>query len=69
VADAENDFSDLEKQNLKTLERCRDAKIAAARRKSHPVHGQQVEEESTGQKILRGLRTWQDAGAPMPPHP
>lgn len=67
--DAEAEFSDLENQNLKVLERCRDAKIAAARRNSHPVHGQQVEEESTGQKILRGLRTWQDAGAPMPPHP
>jgi hypothetical protein len=25
--------------------------------------------ESTGEKILRGIRTWQDLGGPMPPHP
>jgi hypothetical protein len=67
--DVENEFSDLEKQNLKVLGRCRDAKLAAARRKSSPVHGQGVQEESTGEKILRGIRTWQDLGAPMPPHP
>src|SRR5437762_760829 len=33
LTDAEVEFSDLEKQNLKVLQRCRDAKIAAARRK------------------------------------
>jgi len=69
LADAEVEFSDLEKQNLKVLERCRDAKIAASRRKSRPVHAEKVEEENTGQKILRGFRAWQDAGAPVPPHP
>jgi hypothetical protein len=69
LADAEVEFSDLEKQNLKVLQRCRDAKVAAARRKSRPVHGEKAEEETTGQKILRGFRAWQDAGAPVPPHP
>jgi YARHG domain len=68
-ADVEAEFTDLEKQNLKVLQRCRDAKVAAARRKSRPVHGEKAEEETTGQKILRGFRAWQDAGAPMPPHP
>jgi len=65
----ETEFSDLEKQNLKVLGRCRDAKLAAAKHKSHPVRAQAVQEESTGDKILRGLRTWQDMGGPMPPHP
>jgi hypothetical protein len=65
----EPEFSDLEKQNLKVLGRCRDAKLAAAKHKSRPVRAQPVQEESTGDKILRGLRTWQDMGAPMPPHP
>jgi hypothetical protein len=65
----ETEFSDLEKQNLKVLGRCRDAKLAAARHKSRPVRGEKVEEESTGEKILRGIRTWQDLGGPMPPHP
>jgi len=69
LTDAEVEFSDLEKQNLKVLQRCRDAKIAAARRKSRPVRGEKADEETTGQKILRGFRAWQDAGAPMPPHP
>src|SRR6266513_76360 len=68
-ADAEVEFSDLEKQNLKVLQRCRDAKVAAAHRKSRPVRGEKAEEETTGQKILRGFRAWQDAGAPVPPHP
>ena len=68
-ADVEVEFSDLEKQNLKVLQRCRDAKVAAARRKSHPVRGERADEETTGQKILRGFRAWQDAGAPMAPHP
>jgi hypothetical protein len=68
-ADVEAEFTDLEKENLKVLQRCRDAKVAAARRKSRPVHGEKVDEETTGQKILRGFRAWQDAGAPVPPHP
>ena len=67
--DIETEFSDLEKQNLKVLGRCRDAKLAAAKHKSRPVRTQPVQEESTGEKILRGLRTWQDMGGPMPPHP
>jgi hypothetical protein len=69
LADAEVEFTDLEKQNLKVLQRCRDAKIAASRRASRPARGERVEEETTGQKILRGIQTWQNLGAPMPPHP
>jgi hypothetical protein len=67
--DAETEFSDLEKSNLKTLQRCRDAKIASSKRKSRPARGQKVEEETTGEKVLRGIRQWQEMGAPMPPHP
>jgi hypothetical protein len=69
LADAEAEFNDLEKQNLKVLQRCRDAKVAASRRKSRPARGERAEEETTGQKILRGIQTWHDLGAPMPPHP
>jgi hypothetical protein len=68
-ANAEGEFSDLETQNLKVLQRCRDSKIAAAHHKSHQVRGQRVEEETTGQKVMRGLQIWQDMGAPLPPHP
>jgi len=28
-----------------------------------------VHEESVGEKVMRGIRNWQDSGAPMPPHP
>lgn len=65
----ETEFSELEKQNLKVLGRCRDAKLAAAKHKSRPVRGQPVQEESVGEKVMRGIRTWQDLGGPMPPHP
>jgi YARHG domain len=67
-ADAEGEFSDLEKQNLKVLRQCREAKSASAHHKTsnRPQHH---EEESTGSKVLRGLRMWQESGAPMPPHP
>jgi hypothetical protein len=67
----ETEFSDLEKQNLKVLGRCRDAKLAAAKHKSRSVRGERVQEdeEPTGEKILRGIQTWQDLGGPMPPHP
>ena len=65
----QNEFTDLEKANLKVLRRCRDAKVAAAHRQSRPVRAEHAEEETTGQKILRGFRTWQDSGGPMPPHP
>jgi len=67
--DVKNEFSDLEKANLQVLERCRDAKIAASRRTSRPVRGQKAEDESTAEKVMRGIRTWQDLGGPMPPHP
>jgi YARHG domain len=68
-SNAEQEFSDLEKQNLKVLQQCRDAKLAASRRRSSPVRTQRVREETTGEKVLRGLQMWQDAGAPLPPHP
>ena len=68
--DIETEFSDLEKQNLKVLGRCRDAKLAAAKHKSRTVRAQQpAQEESVGEKVMRGIRAWQDAGGPMPPHP
>jgi len=67
--DVKNEFSDLEKANLQVLERCRDAKIAASRRTSRPVRGQKAEEQSTAEKIMQGIKTWQDLGAPLPPHP
>jgi YARHG domain len=69
LTEVKDEFSDLEKENLKVLERCRDAKTAASRRTSRPVRGQRAEEESTAEKIMRGIKTWQDFGAPMPPHP
>jgi hypothetical protein len=65
----ETEFSDLEKQNLKVLGRCRDAKLAATKHKSRPVPRQPVQEESVGEKVMRGIRAWQDAGGAMPPHP
>jgi hypothetical protein len=66
----EPEFSDLEKQNLKVLGRCRDAKLAAAKHRSRPtVRGQPVQEESVGEKVMRGIRAWQDSGGPMPPVP
>ena len=68
LGEIENEFSDLEKQNLKVLQRCRDPKIAEASRKSRPVRDE-GDEEPTSQKILRGIQTWQGFGAPIPPHP
>ena len=65
----ETEFSDLEKQNLKVLGRCRDTKLTAAKHKSRPVRTQPAQEESVGEKVMRGIRAWQDAGGPMPPHP
>ena len=65
----ETEFSDLEKQNLKVLDRCRDAKLAVAKHKSRTVRGQHVQEESVGQKVMRGIRNWQDSGGPMPSWP
>jgi hypothetical protein len=65
----EPEFTDLEKQNLKVLGRCRDAKLASAKHKSRPARAQHVQEESVGEKVMRGIRAWQDAGAPLPPHP
>ena len=65
----ETEFSDLEKENLKVLGHCRDAKLAAAKHKSQPVRAQPAQEESVGEKVMRGIRAWQDAGGPMPPHP
>jgi len=49
----ESEFSDLEKQNLKVLKRCRDAKLAANRQ--HVVHGERVPEESKTEHFLKGV--------------
>jgi hypothetical protein len=54
--DIEGEFSDVEKNNLAVLRRCRDAKIAAGRRIApKPIRGQPVEEESDGQRFIRGV--------------
>jgi len=56
VDNVESEFSDVEKNNLAVLKRCRDAKIAAARRTEHKaIRGERVEEESDGQRVLRGV--------------
>jgi hypothetical protein len=54
--DVEKELSDLEKENLSVLRRCRDAKIAASHR-SRPkaIKGEQVEEESEGHRFLRNV--------------
>ena len=49
------EFSDVEKQNIAVLRRCRDAKIAAARRPQRKaIRGEPVDEDE-GQRALRGL--------------
>ncbi|MGH9807909.1 MAG: YARHG domain-containing protein [Terriglobia bacterium] len=54
--DIEKEFSDVEKHNVEVLRRVRDAKVAAAHRpESRPIHGQPVDEESNGQRVLRGV--------------
>lgn len=63
--DIEKEFSDLEKENLKVLGRCRDAKLATAHRKSRPSRGERAHEEPTGEQITR--RILQGLGAPIPP--
>jgi hypothetical protein len=53
----ESQFSELEKENLKVLARCRDAKVAAAKRNHapHAVRGQRVQEPSPGEQFMRSL--------------
>ena len=51
----ESEFSDVEKQNLKVLARCRDAKVAATHRHRQSGHNQPVEEESLGNRFLRDV--------------
>jgi len=63
----EQEFSDLEKENLKVLERCRDAKLAAARRKSRSVRGQRVRDDDdgpNGEQIMR--RVFEGLGGVTP---
>jgi hypothetical protein len=51
-----SEFSDVEKHNIATLRRCRDAKVAAAHRpQRHAIRGEPVEEESEGQRAVRNL--------------
>jgi hypothetical protein len=61
----ETEFSDLEKQNLKVLRRCRDAKLAAARRKPRAVRGERIREESTEEQIIRGILHGVSEGFPQ----
>jgi hypothetical protein len=53
----ESEFSDLEKQNLKVLARCRDAKAAAARRQHRIRSARQApaHEESVGERFLKAI--------------
>jgi hypothetical protein len=51
-----SEFSDVEKQNIAVLRRCRDAKIAAARRPQRKaIRGEPVDQESEGERAVRGL--------------
>jgi hypothetical protein len=51
-----NEFSDVEKQNIAALRRCRDAKVAAAHRpQRHAIRGEPVYEESEGERTMRNL--------------
>jgi hypothetical protein len=55
LEEIENEFSDVEKHNIAVLRRCRDAKIAAARRQERkPIRGEPVEEPDA-QRALRDL--------------
>jgi len=49
----ETEFSDVEKQNLAVLRRCREAKVAAARREARPIRGEPVDDESAGARAVR----------------
>ncbi len=51
----ESEFSDVEKQNLKVLARCRDAKVAATHRHRQSNRGQPAQEESLGNRFLRDV--------------
>lgn len=53
---AEKEFSDIEKHNVVVLRRVRDAKLAASHRpEHHAIRGQPVQEESNGERVLRGV--------------
>ena len=52
----ENEFSDVEKGNIAVLRRCRDAKIAAARREERkPIRGEPVEQPDDAERALRNI--------------
>ena len=53
--DIEGEFTDIEKHNIAVLRRCRDAKVAAARRPERkPLKGEPVEEPDA-ERALRGF--------------
>jgi hypothetical protein len=55
LEDIEKEFSEVEKNNIAVLRRCRDAKIAAARRPEHrAIRGEPVEEPD-GARALRDV--------------
>jgi hypothetical protein len=50
------EFSDVEKHNIAVLRRCRDAKVAAARRpERRAIRGEPVDQESEGDRAVRSL--------------
>ncbi len=55
LAEIENEFSEVEKHNIAVLHRCRDAKVAAARRpERRAIRGEPVEEPDA-QRTMRGV--------------
>lgn len=51
----DNEFSDVEQQNVKLLGKFRDLGKAAGRRQQRPVHGQRVQTPNPGEEILRSV--------------
>ncbi len=55
--EVEQEFSEIEKHNVAVLRRVRDAKIAATHHSEprHPIRGEPVQQESDGEKFMRGV--------------
>lgn len=53
--DIEKEFSDVEKHNISVLRRCRDAKIAAARRPERKVFRGEPVDEPDAERTMRGI--------------
>ncbi len=62
LEDIESEFSEVEKDNIAVLRRCRDAKIAAARRPEHrAIRGEPVEEPDGARAVRDVLQGVSDA--------